>query len=276
MQPAPSTLLDMQIDPLVGFFAVFEDSPIVAQGTLAKYGWLGVELPSASQALKGSADGSWGIGAASTDMDATDRLSEPYAAVETVRAFDVQRCITVDSSLIVPEGVAFELVHQTTPAGSIGVVEDYPTIFAEVTALDGDGNAVFTYGNLNGSELCTNELVHPDPMVTEPLRWRFQLDYINIAYLRGIDLRYVGGVPAAEMGGKAIIPAWNDLRSGSNNRWAEGKQCLVPASSLVRIWIELTGPMDRFDVRVGARLGGFWQFGGRLGAALNNATIRRT
>lgn len=277
MQRAPATLMDVQIDPLVGFFPVFEDSPVVAQGTLAQYGWLGVTLPSATQALEGASSGAWGINAVSTVMDATDQISHPYSASETIRAFDVQRCVDVSADIIVPTGVAFELVHQTVPTGAIGVIEDWPTIFAEVTALDENEVELFTYGNLNGEELCRDEIVHVDPTVTVPLTWRFSLDYSDMSSLNGQDLRYLGPVLPSELsGGRAILPSWRDLRAGSNNRWAANKQCLVPAGSIARIWVELFGPVDRFVVRIGARLGGFWQFGGRRGSALLNATIRRT
>lgn len=278
MQRSPQTLADVELNPYTGFFPVFDgNAPVVAQGILAQYAWAGVHLPSAQQAREGAANGSWGIGAASRDMDATDKLSEPFAAVERIRPFDVQRCVEIAPGQInLDPGVLFELVHVSIPSGSIAILEDIPTIFDDVTAVDQVGTELFTYGNLNGLRPCLNELVHPDPTVTEPLRWRFHFTYHNQPYLGAEVFNYLGPILPIQMSGRAILPAWNDMRFGINNRWASEKQCQAPASSIVRMWVEFTGPVDRFRVRVGARLGGFYQFGGRQGAALTNALIRHT
>lgn len=278
MQPSPQTPTDVQLNPFTGFFAVFDgNAPVVAAGVLAQYAWSGVSLPSASQALRGAADGSWGMNAESRDMDLTDRLSEPYAASEIINAFDVQRCVLIDQAQINPDpGVLFELVRVRIPSGAICVVEDIPTIFDEVTAIDAFGVELFTYGNLNGSRPCLNSLVHPDPLVTVPLTWRFHFTYHNAPYLAQEESDYIGPTLPKNISGRAILPPWRDMRAGVNNRWASEKQCLAPASSIVRIWVEFQGPLNRFRVRVGARLGGFYQFGGRRGAALTNALIRHT
>lgn len=276
--PVPQTPADIELDPLIGFPPVVETeaAPGFARGLLAPYRWVGAQFATADEAIAGAANGTWGINAESRDMDKPDRLEQPFAAVETVRPYDVQRCVEIAASEITPAPLAWELVHVRIPSGSLCVIEDIPTIFDEVTALDGAGVAILTYAGLNGERLCLDELVHPDPLVTEPLRWRFHLEYIGDSYLQGTQLAYVGPVSPDQLVGQQILPSWNDIRYGADNRWGESKQCLAPGQSIVRVWIEITGPTDRFDVRVGARLGGFWQFGGRRGSALENATIRHS
>ena len=268
----------VELNPCSGFFAVFDGAEgSVSQGMLAKYSWLGVDMPSAGQAIDGAAAGTWGLGAKSRDMDETDQLSEPFASVERIRPYDVQRCVDINPALINSDpGVLYELANIRIPAGAIGIIEDVPTIFDDITAIDTDGTELYTYGNLNGLRPCLNEIVHPDPAVTERLTWRFHLTYSNAPYLGPQRGTYMGPDLPSQISGRAILPPWEDMRNGINNRWAAEKQCQAPASSIVRIWVHITGPVDRFRVRVGARLGGYYQFAGRKGAALQNALVRHT
>lgn len=244
-------------------------------GTLVQYTRLGIPIPTAYEAL---ADPSWGINTTSTILDAVDKLARPTAASEVVQKFDVQRCVNVAASDITPGGVAFELIHQLGPSGGLMVLEDIPTLFDEVTALDDQGVEVFTYGGLNGIRPCLTELVHPDVTVTEPLRWRFALVWTDAPTFNtgsAPDLDYSGPVAPSRVYGQHLLAPWDDMRMGVDALWANRQQLHVTSSAIARYWVVLTGPTDRFRVRVGARLGGFSQLAGRKGAALAAVLDRR-
>lgn len=247
------------------------------RGTLVQYERLGFyKMPTAREALE---DPNWGINATSTVLDQVDKLARPTAASEAIQKFDVQRCVHVSPSVISSGGVAFELVHQMSVSGGMMVLEDVPTVFDEVTALDENGVAMFTYGGLNGVRPCLNELIHPDVNVTEPLRWRFALVWTDGPEFgpesTAPDLAYQGPVSPARVFGQYIIPPWDDARMGIEALLSNRQQFLVTSSAIARYWVVLTGPVDRFRVKVGARLGGFNQLAGRKGAALDAALIRR-
>ena len=252
------------------------DLEALMRGTLVQYERLGLRMPTARQALE---DPEFGINAESTILDRVDKLSRPTAASEAVQKFDTQRCVDVAASDIVPGGVAFELIHQLSVSGGMMVLEDIPTLFDEVTALDANGVEMFTYGGLNGIRPCLNELIHPDLSVTEPLRWRFALVWTDApTFTTGSsapDLAYQGPVRPDSVFGQHILAPWDDLRMGVDALWANRQQLLVTSSAIARYWVVLTGPTDRFRVRVGARLGGFNQLAGRKGAALDSALVRR-
>lgn len=262
--------------PGSGFFGVFEHSEADLQlGTLVQFERMGFKQPTAQEAL----DPNWGLSPLSTELDYSNQFTSPYSSSEIVRRIDVQRCIDVDPDQITPAGVAFELVHWRVQSGAIMVLEQIPTIWDDVTALDDQGVEIFSYSSLNGERLCRDELIHPDPAVLEPLRWRFHLtfseDPSRHAPSATPDMTYVGPILPFEIVGHPITPSWTDARYGALNRWAELQQFLVPSSAIVHYWVALTGPVDRFRVRVGARLGGFTQLGGRRGAALDAVQVRR-
>lgn len=259
--------------PGVGFFAEV-DSGSLWDGTLALYRRMGFYVPTADDAFR---DG-WGISPASTELDDRNRYDSPYTAAETIRMVDVQRCIDIDAADIVPGGVAFELGRMYVPEGHIGVLEQIPTMLDQVVALDGGGTPIFDFGSLNGERLCRNELVHPDPLVTEPLTWQFSLLWTDWSDFPGSPLApaaYSGPVAPSAVQGVAIVRPWSDARNGSQNRWAQDQQYFAPAGSVARYWVTFRGPTERFAVRVGARMQGFVQSGGRYGAALQNALSRR-
>lgn len=245
-------------------------------GTLVQYKRLGLPVPSAREAFE---DPNWGINATSTILDDVDKLARPTAASEAIDKFDVQRCVEVAASDITLDGVAFELVRQSSVSGGMMVLEDLPTIFDEVTALDEFGVDIFTYGGLNGSRPCLNELIHPDINVTEPLRWTFALVWTDdptfSTDIDSLSMALQGPVSPSRIIGQHILPRWNDMRMGTDTDWAQHQQFLVTSSAIARYWIVLTGPTDRFRVKVGARLGGFNQLAGRKGAALDAALVRR-
>lgn len=262
--------------PGTGFFGVFEhDIHNLRRGTLVQYERLGFRMPEAAEAFRPG----WGVDTAARDLDILDQYSQPFAASEIIRKFSVQRCVQVQSAQIVPAGIAFELVHWTIPAGSVGVIESIPVIWSDVTALDQNAVPVFTYAGLNGEDLCLDELVHPDPLVLENLTWRFHLTYTD-SPSRDLPsavspLTYRAAIPPDHIGGQNILPPWSDARYGHAEQWGQFEQYLFPSSTVIRYWIVLFGPTGRFRVRVGARLGGFWQLGGRRGSALESVLTRR-
>ena len=246
------------------------------RGTLVQYERLGIRLPTAAEALY---DPNFGFDAESTIADRVDKLARPTAASEAIQKFDTMRCVDVSASQINPGGVAFELIHQLSVSGGMMVLEDIPTIFDEVTALDANGVEMFTYGGLNGIRPCLNELIHPDVSVTEPLRWRFALVWTDApTFTTGSsapDLAYSGAVRPDSVFGQHILAPWSDMRMGVDALWSNRQQLLVTSSAIARYWVVLTGPTDRFRLRIGARLGGFNQLAGRKGAALDAALVRR-
>lgn len=253
---------------------VFEhDLEHIRDGPLVQFRALGLPIPTPAEAL---APG-WGINATSRILDGPDQFARPSAASEVIQKFDVQRCVSIDAGDITPEGVAFELVRQRVQTGSLMVLEDIPTIFDGVSALDENGVAIFDYGGLNGSEPCLSELVHPDVLVTEPLRWTFALVWTDdpSTHANNTVEPNPGPVAPERAAGHHILPRWSDMRYGTDRIWGQHQQFLVSSSAIARYWVIITGPTDRFSVRVGARLGGFTQLGGRKGAALDSALIRR-
>jgi hypothetical protein len=262
--------------PGSGFFGEFDTShDEVLKGQLSQFESLGFRQPTAEESyLPG-----WGLGPDSTDLDQRDQYSQPYASGERIQRFDVQRCVLVPASEISPLGVAYELVHWRSPSSSIVVLEQIPTMFDQIVALDDAGVEYYDFGSLNGERPCRNQLVHPNPLVTTPLTWRFFLTFTDDPSREvpsvAPDLTYRGPIPPAELSGQAITPPWSDARYGSQNRWAENQQFFAPSSVVVRYWVILAGPVDRFRVRVGARLGGFFQSGGKRGSALDAVQTRR-
>lgn len=275
-QPQPGTVSRY---PGTGLPSVFEHAFSIDElmdGTLVQYKRLGLPIPTASEALN---DPNWGINSTSTMLDDVDKLARPTAASEAIQKFDTMRCVDVAASDITPAGVAFELIHQLGPSGGMMTLEDIPTIFDDVTALDAQGVEIFTYGGLNGVRPCLDELIHPDISVTEPLRWRFALVWTDAPTqnpeISAPDLSYQGPVSPDRVIGQHILAPWSDMRMGIEALLSNRQQLLVTSSAIARYWVVLTGPTDRFRVRIGARLGGFSQLAGRKGAALDAALTRR-
>ena len=64
------------------------------------------------------------------------------------------------------------------------------------------------------------------------------------------------------------------MRYGDRARWGDRQQFVIRSSTQVRYWVTFFGPVDRYRVRVGARLAGYYQLTGRRGAALEAVTDR--
>lgn len=278
-QPIPYTPAQLDRDPSSGFPGVFDsDNVPVVYGSLAQYEWLGIPIPSADDAVKGAIEGTWGLSPLSAELDGRNQYSLPSASSERIQQFDVLRCIDVPANEIIPSGIAYELIHWRIPTGSVGIVEDTPTSWDDVTALDAGGLPIFTYNSLNGERFCLHELVHPDPLVTEPLTWEFRLQFTDDpsqGHRAADSLAYQGPILPEIIGGTSIIAPWNDARYGAQARWHETRQFIFSSSTIIRLWVVLRGPTARFRVRIGGRLSGFHQLGGRRAAALNSVLTRR-
>jgi hypothetical protein len=271
-----SPLNTTELDPGVGFPAEVETDRSSWQGFLA--GTLvadmrsGLHIPSVEQAR------AWGMGPESKTDDKVDTLGNPWNVTERVKQFNVQRCVSVDPAQIVPAGVAFELVHHRTPENGLAVVERLPTVFGEVTSLDENGVPIFTHGNINGQRPCIDAIEHVDPAVTVPLTWRFFFQWVSRSAIQrettNGTLNYQTGVPVGQIGGEQVLPPWSDMRYGHVDRWGTDEQYVFPRGALIRSWVALFGPTNRFDVRVGQNLSGYTQSGGHRGSAVENV-IRR-
>lgn len=273
---AQSPLNTVDLDPGTGFPAELEADRSSMSGWLA--GTLvadvraGTRIPTPEEALR------VGMGSHSANRNEVDKYDNVWNATERVKQFSVQRCVDVDPSLIRPAGVAYELVHVAVPEDGMAVVERLPTIFADVSSLDGNGVQYFTHGNLSGQKPCTNEILHADPTVTEPLRWQFYLQWTARGSIQRVStqgtLGYSSGVPVGQIGGSQVLSPWSDMRYGHGPRWGTDEQYIFPRGSTIRTWVALFGPTDRFAVRIGQCLSGYTQGGGRKGAALDNILKR--
>lgn len=219
----------------------------------------------------------WGISSDTEQLDAYDRVRNPAAASETLQAFDVQRCVTVTEDQIVPTGVAFELVRfDAVPGAAVGVVERLPSIFESVEAVDDQGVAIFSFGELNGENPCLSELVHPTPGIGS-LTWRFSVTLTQRPFLLAggqLPTPYLGPLAPEQIQGGELLPSWADARNGTAVRWPDRRQLITPPRVMVRYWVTLFGPQNAFRLRVGGRLGGYTQTGGRRGSAVAAATTR--
>lgn len=245
-----------------------------ALGTSALFERQGMTVPTAQYAAN---DPGWGLNQRTDAFDESDQYSNPSAASEAVQQFDIQRCVTVDPSDITLDGVLFEVLHWQVPSSSVGIVERLPTIFKSVTSLDAAGVEIFTHGNLNGLRPCVDSVPHSDALIAS-LQWRYFLTWTDRGSLQPVTvagtLGYRGPVGLGQLAGNNVLPPWNDLRYGHNANQGSYEQWIFPPGCLVRYWVQVFGPTDRFKVSLGARLVGFTQSCGRKGAALQSVLRR--
>lgn len=217
----------------------------------------------------------FGFSPATTLWDDWDKYNNPASASEVLRPYDAQRCIVVDPGAIVPSGVAYELAHHPIPTGAVGILERVPTIFEEIAALDANGDPIFSFSQINGERPCLTSLRHPDP-AAGTLSWSWRLTVTTLSSSDGplLPMLYVGPTVPLAIEGDDLIPGWTDLRYGIASRWGDRHQIVIPARAQVRLWVVLRGQANRWHVRVGGRVAGYWQSGGRRGAALVASTHR--
>jgi hypothetical protein len=214
----------------------------------------------------------WGFSADSAQLDAYTRNTAPADSAEVLRTWDVMRCVVIAPTDIVPGGVAFELVRfDAVPDSSVGVLERLPTQFENAQALTAAGVVQVTYSNVNGENPCLRRLVHPDDAVAD-LTWQWRVTVV------GPDSSVVpiaGPMLPLAVPGRDLVQPWTDQRYGVSGRWGDDWQVIIPARSVVRVWLTLFGPTGRYAITAGARLAGYTQLAGRHGAALG-AAIHRT
>lgn len=201
----------------------------------------------------------------------------PASDPERLRYFDEVRCLDIDPAAIKLTGTSFELVRVHLQKYGAGVVERLVTIFDDVLALDGNGDPLFDFGPLLGLRPCRLPLVHPDP-AAGTLAMEFRL---LVTEVPGVSVRqgagfpgYQGPVPPSSIPADVMLrTSWRDLRY-AGTRFADLLQYVTGANALVRLWVTFFAQPDRWRIRVGGRLGGYWNSAGRLGVARRSATQR--
>lgn len=263
LQKAPHPVAILWQDPLVPV-GICE----LQRFTRGDYQCLGIPKAWTPQKVR-----EFGMHPASAIFDERDQYFAPADASERVRVLEAQRCVDIQSLLIVPTGVVFELVRYDIPVGAVGVLERIPTIL-EVQALDDQGEVIFTYPieQTNGRQPCLRFLTHPDEGVGA-LFWTWHLTTSHVGWLQGVG-NYLGPIPPHQIEGAHLIPPWSDLRVGHVERWGDRRQILVGELMEVRLWLELRGATGRWSVHAGGQLGGYWQSAGRKGAALGGVLTR--
>jgi len=202
----------------------------------------------------------------------------PADTPERIRYWDELRCVDLPPQRLVTTGTAFELVRVHLQKFGTGVVERISTIFDDVTALDGEGVPLFSFGPLPGNQPCILPLAHPDP-AAGVLAVQFRL---VVSELPDFSLGITAGVPpyqgplppAAIPSDENLRPPWSELRQGYDVLWSDLLQHVVGVDCLVRLWIIVFAQPNRWALRVGGRLAGYWNSAGRLGVALDAATRR--
>lgn len=267
--------------PLEYNFAAAVQTPDIQRmgvGRIVTYRQWGFEVgylpPGPPQLWARGPDQPWGLGNDSTELDDYDQHQSPADASEVLRSWDVQRCVAIPAATIVPTGVLFELVRfDRVPSAAVAVLENLPHIIESAVALDDAGQPQFVYSNLNGEEPCRTSLVHPNPLVA-PLTWRWHVTATEVSTTGGQLSPLAGPTVPAAIEGDDLVRPWADLRYGTAVRWGGDWQIVVRPRVVVRYWVEFFGPTNRYELRVGARLSGYTQLGGRRGAAIDAATTR--
>lgn len=202
----------------------------------------------------------------------------PASSPERLRIFDELRCVDVDPAALAVTGTAIELVRTHVLKYGAGVVERIATIFDNVVALDANGDPLFFFGSLTGERPCIFPLQHPDPAAgTLSVEFRLLVTEVpdnSRGPLAGFP-PYQGPVPPSAVPADSNLrPPWRDLRQGYTTLWSNLLQYVTGESALVRLWVIFSAQPDRWRLRVGGRLSGYWNQAGPMGRALDNATRR--
>lgn len=232
--------------------------------------WLGT-----SRAMNARA---WGVDArawlptaiADPRQDNDNAYANPAAAPERIQWFDAFDRVRIEADEIDTLWRSWEVARFVVPTNAMASIDKHPTSIDSVVALNDVGNPIFAYGPQNGRLATVESLLHPTPGVGS-LEWRWHLTAINQGYSSDTPAALVGSLASL---GRDLVEPWRHQSNGADVVWAARQQILVGASSLVRLFIQLRGPTDRFTVQAGARLSGYVQQGGHLGAALLDATRR--
>jgi hypothetical protein len=209
----------------------------------------------------------------SLDIDGLRR--EPAETNEKVRYFDRFKCVNVAPEEINLTGVVFELTRVHLPANGASILERLAVVCDSIDAVNVEGDVVFAFGPITGDRPCQT-FVHPDPLVTSPLTFQFNLIREGRASSRKLGTPEPPFVVAGTQVpvGKQVREPWDDFRQGYLTRWADQLQYVDGDQSLMRLFVTITGDPDSWQVRIGGRLSGRWIGTGPTGAALSAATLQ--
>jgi len=190
---------------------------------------------------------------------------------------DRLRCVDVPPATLAVAPQVWELARIDLAGYGLGTIERIGTVFDEITALDAQGAALLTFGNLNGERPCLSSLTHPDPLVLDPLLWAFRLVVTDVPEFFDDTLQILPplvAAPLSDVDGVDLVEPWADLRNGFAFDWSDHKQYLTPRHQVARLLVVLSGTPDRWRITVGGRLSGYFQAAGFAGAAARAAVTR--
>lgn len=206
------------------------------------------------------------------------RVTFPANHPERIRYWDRFRCIDIPPDALELGGTAWELTRVHLQKFGAGVVERVGTVFEDITALDDDGDPLFSFGVLDGLRPCVFPLLHPQPGVAPlSVEWRaIATEMPTSSTIQGSAMPpfIVAASPVVIPPDREVLQRWNDMRQGYAVRWADLLQYLTGENVIVRLIVILSGEPDRWRIRVGGRLSGFWNSAGARGVALDAATRR--
>lgn len=204
------------------------------------------------------------------------KRTAPASDAERVEWFEPFRCIEV-APIVQPQ--AWEIVRAVVQPIGTGVLEQIAT-YLRAQPLDPQGQPVGEpFRTVTDTDPCALPLVHPEGAGDLIVRWRLVAAGYSPERETPAPAMLVAANPAAiPMFSEEIfgIPTeWGDLRYSWGSRYTQGLRHVVLAGPvLLRLFAVLSGPANRWDVRIGGWLAGYWQSAGHRGAAVRAAVTR--
>lgn len=205
----------------------------------------------------------YGIDEESSELDDFRAYKNPSGHVESVRGFDFNREIDVipQSDLVTVEVTGFENFRH-----GLSIVE---RIIANVYVEMNDGERRF---NFDGRDPWAYEIGAFEDFGFE---WALVREELSSKPQCMASAGLVDRVQGAILPGVPVFPPWCDARYGSRVQLGPASQWLIPARSRVRLVCTIRGASGMF-VRLGGRVSGYHQQGGKRKAAIESAVSRRT
>ena len=202
----------------------------------------------------------------------------PANSAERIRYFDEFVCSDIPPDQITTTGTAFELTRVHLQKYGTGVISRIAIVFDDVTALDAAGDPLFQFGPLDGQRPCRWPLVSPDPaggtLAVEFRLLATEVPSFSVNPTGGFPVRAFGIPVSSIPADRQIRQPWTDMRMGYITRWADLLQYVSGENILARLFVTFVGLPNRWRIRIGGRLGGFWNSAGSRGVALDAATRR--